>query len=483
MLTRLKVSGFKNLRDVDIRFGPFTCVAGANGSGKSNLFDAIQFLSALADSTLLDAALSVRNEKGKTFDIRELFYHAEDNYDSQMTFHVEMLVPQEGIDDLGQKAKASVTFLCYKIAIAYRNSRESVTLGGLEIIREELHHINQKNAQAHLRFPHSYKWRKSAVTGKRSGKSPLISTVEGEKRSIKLHQDGIQGGKPLARLASNLPRTVLSAANAAESPTVLLAKREMQSWRILQLEPAALRNSDNFTTPPKLKADGSSLAATLYRLANTSVKSIPSIYAQLANRLSDLIDEAHDIEVDPDEKRELLTIIVRDTKGTKFPARSLSDGTLRFLALAVLELDSDFQGLICMEEPENGIHPLRIPAMLRLLDDICTDTNEPVVEDNPLRQVIINTHSPAVVSQIPDDSLLVSKIKEFHEWERIFTQVSYASLPKTWRTNIPGHAAVPKGDLLSYLNPVFREKDEGTTGQRVIDREDIQKLVLGDRGL
>ncbi len=41
MLTRLKVSGFKNLVDVDVHFGPFTCIAGANGVGKSNLFDAI----------------------------------------------------------------------------------------------------------------------------------------------------------------------------------------------------------------------------------------------------------------------------------------------------------------------------------------------------------------------------------------------------------------------------------------------------------
>ena len=31
MLTRLRVSGFKNLIDVDVRFGPFTCIAGANG--------------------------------------------------------------------------------------------------------------------------------------------------------------------------------------------------------------------------------------------------------------------------------------------------------------------------------------------------------------------------------------------------------------------------------------------------------------------
>lgn len=49
MLTRLTVNGFKNLIGVDVRFGPFTCIAGANGVGKSNLFDAIRFLSALSE--------------------------------------------------------------------------------------------------------------------------------------------------------------------------------------------------------------------------------------------------------------------------------------------------------------------------------------------------------------------------------------------------------------------------------------------------
>jgi AAA15 family ATPase/GTPase len=56
MLTRFKVNGFKNLMDVDVRFGPFTCVAGVNGVGKSNLFDAIRFLSLLASKTLIEAA-------------------------------------------------------------------------------------------------------------------------------------------------------------------------------------------------------------------------------------------------------------------------------------------------------------------------------------------------------------------------------------------------------------------------------------------
>ena len=74
MIIRLKVNGFKNLVDVDVRFGPFTCVAGANGVGKSNLFDAIRFLSALASRPLTEAASSIRAEGGSASDLRNLFH-------------------------------------------------------------------------------------------------------------------------------------------------------------------------------------------------------------------------------------------------------------------------------------------------------------------------------------------------------------------------------------------------------------------------
>lgn len=112
------------------------------------------------------------------------------------------------------------------------------------------------------------------------------------------------------------------------------------------------------------------------------------------------------------ERRELLTLEVTDHDGTVHPARSLSDGMLRFLALAILEADPQARGLVCLEEPENGIHPRRIPAMLQLLQDIAVDVECPVGPDDLLRQVIVNTHSPAVVPQVPDASLLVAEWKE-----------------------------------------------------------------------
>jgi len=122
-------------------------------------------------------------------------------------------------------------------------------------------------------------------------------------------------------------------------------------------------------------------------------------FAQIATRLSKLIDDLQTVRIDRDLQRELLTLYASGKDGTSHPARSLSDGTLRFLALAVLEMDPEAQGVICLEEPENGIHPSRIPALLQLLQDIACDTDEAVDEDNPLRQVIVNTHSPSVVAE------------------------------------------------------------------------------------
>jgi predicted ATPase len=187
----------------------------------------------------------------------------------------------------------------------------------------------------------------------------------------------------------------------------------MQSWRLLQLEPSSLRQPDLFTAPTKLAANGSHLAATLYRLARASKGSgsgngsgEAQVFSRIANRLGELIDDVRAVSVDREERRELLTLNVTGSDGTVHPARALSDGTLRFLALTLLELDPEATGLLCLEEPENGIHPDRIPAMLRLLKDIATDTEEPLGDDNPLRQVIINTHSPAVVGEVADDDIL-----------------------------------------------------------------------------
>lgn len=491
MIIRLKADGFKNLVDVDVRFGPFTCVAGVNGVGKSNLFDAIRFLSALASKPLTEAALSIRAEGGSASDIRNLFHRIGAKYSDRMSFEVEMIVPQEAVDDLGQTGKATNTMLRYSLELGYcGDEHNTMSPGSLEILKEELSHIKKGEAGKHLLFEHSTKeWRATVLKAGRRVPYFISTEDDGATRIIKLHQDGGGSrGKPLPRSASNLPRTVLSAANAAESPTVLCARREMESWRILQLEPSALRKPDEINAPSHLTLNGGHLPATLYRLAHTpsgtienSVRNIDPdfIFTKVANRLSTLIGDVSRVWVDRDDRREILTLQVIGKDGTEHPARSLSDGTLRFLALTVLELDTITKGVLCLEEPENGIHPERIPAMLQLLQDIAIDPNERVDETNPLRQVIVNTHSPAVVSEVPDNSLLVAETREDMREGHRFNKVIFACLSDTWRTKAPEKTPlVSKGKLMNYLNPASSSPPKrAPRSRRVADRDDLQMLL------
>ena len=136
-----------------------------------------------------------------------------------------------------------------------------------------------------------------------------------------------------------------------------------------------------------------------------------------------------------------------------YSASSLSDGTLRFLALAVLASDRDASGLICMEEPENGIHPSRIPEMLSLVRSLAdADTREPTdrADAASVRQVIINTHSPLVVVELPPDDLLMAHSLRLKGAEF----VEFKPLWDTWRAksaSLKPNEIITRGDLLSYL--------------------------------
>ena len=222
------------------------------------------------------------------------------------------------------------------------------------------------------------------------------------------------------------------------------------------------------------------------------------LYARLSRRLIEFIDDVREITIDHDEKREILTIMLTGCDGTTHSARALSDGALRFLALAVLELDTQTFGVLCLEEPENGIHPESIPAMLSLLMDIAVDVEKPVGPDNPLRQVIINTHSPAVVSRVPEESLLLSELAVMQKNGREFKSARFCSLADTWRQNAPEKpATVARKRLKAYFPPVVslepeidysakeRKKETGNSKDQQTERSDPHPLlpfpVTGER--
>ena len=174
----------------------------------------------------------------------------------------------------------------------------------------------------------------------------------------------------------------------------------------------------------------------------------------MAGRLADLSGlKVRKLTVQEDDVRELLTVELTESGGMILPARSLSEGTLRFLALCVLLEDPSVTCLLCMEEPENGIHPANIGAMVSLVRDLAVDATDAPGPDNPFRQVIINTHSPYVVQLVdPQDLLFADTALQRAPAGSLAPGLLLRPLAGTWReasqTEVP---AVTKPDILPYL--------------------------------
>ncbi|MPZ80004.1 MAG: AAA family ATPase [Actinophytocola sp.] len=453
MLTRLEVDGFKNLLGLSIDFGAFTCIAGENGTGKSNVFDAIQFLSLLADRSLIESAQEVRGIHGERLgDPRDLFWNGHSWPERRMRFAAEMIVPGEVEDDFGRAAKATITFLRYELEIGYAAPSGLDKVGRLVLLEENLRHIKLGDAPAHLRFPHSTsKFRNVVLHGKRSGTAFISTTVEDGQPIVSIHQDGGSRGQPKRAAASRAPATVVSTVTSNDDPTILAARREMQSWRRLALEPSALRTADRYVDDRMMDVNGRHLAAALFRVANRAGSEPEAAYARVAGRLADLTGiHVRDLRVDQNDVRELLTIQLVESSGLTLPARSLSEGTLRFLALCVLLEDPSVTGLICMEEPENGIHPANMDAMVQLVQDLAVDPQTTPGDDNPFRQVVINTHAPAIVQLVDPGDLLFADtaIRKGPDGNTAHV-LRLQPMADTWRAK--GHSAVTRADILPYL--------------------------------
>ena len=363
MLTRLEADGFKNLAGFSIEFGPCTCIAGPNGIGKSNIFDAIHFLSLLADRSILEAALHVRARTGDTARIDDLFSRSGDSHRSTFRLAAEMLVDREVRDDFARTGEATSTFLRYEIEIGRRTDgtdRTDPFVSDMELRSEALSLIRQGDAGKRLRFPHSKaRFRDAVVKNRRFAKSGYISTERSQdgEPEIVIHQDGGARGPGQRAPARTAPKTIVGTTNSIGTPTILAARREMQKWRLLSLEPSAMRQPDRLRRdPPFVSDNGRHLASALDRLVRTRSSPKDDVAAHISARLAELVPITG-VDVVRDDVRELLTLSVTEASGQQFPASAVSDGTLRFLALAVLAEDPEARGLLCIEEPETASTP------------------------------------------------------------------------------------------------------------------------------
>src|SRR5271168_2425842 len=95
MLTRIEIDGFKTFEGFGLDLKPLTAIVGPNASGKSNLFDALRFLSLLAQFDIRTAMQDLRGQP------EELFRQTSVGTSDQITFAIEVLLNRTGTDAFG----------------------------------------------------------------------------------------------------------------------------------------------------------------------------------------------------------------------------------------------------------------------------------------------------------------------------------------------------------------------------------------------
>lgn len=219
--------------------------------------------------------------------------------------------------------------------------------------------------------------------------------------------------------------------------------RNLNCWRLYHFVDTSatspLKMTADINDNRFLRPDGSNLAAFLYYLRHkheSSYHLIQGVIRQVAPFFDDFVLEP--LKLNPN------TIQLEwRHKGSDayFDASSLSDGTLRFIALATLFLqpESDRPSVILVDEPELGLHPRAITLLASMVKQASVTT-----------QVIISTQSPLLLDHFqPEDVLVADRVNGGTQLTRLDSAKLQAwledySLGQLWEKNELGGR--PRGE-------------------------------------
>ncbi len=158
----------------------------------------------------------------------------------------------------------------------------------------------------------------------------------------------------------------------------------------------------------RLEEDFSNLGLFLNKL-----RRIPAAKRAILSALEDLYEGLSDFDVSIEGG----TVQVFFTEGDfTIPATRLSDGTLRYLCLLAIVCDPNPPPLVCIEEPELGLHPDILPKLADLL-----------IAASARTQLIVTTHSDILVDAMTErpEAILVC---EKHEGRTTIERLEGAKL-------------------------------------------------------
>lgn len=390
MLTRIEIDGFKTFENFALDLRPFTAIVGPNASGKSNLFDALRFLSLLAQTDIRTAMQDLRGQP------EELFRQTGSGSTDHMTFAVEVLLEPQGIDPFGRVYEIRAQRLRYELTLEMKRDVSDLPRS-VFVARERCIPMARKDDSA--------AYLKEVKPNYNSRISPFIR-VSDSHDAIEIRQDDRQKhGRPISLSLNEASRTALSTVITAEFRHLFALREALSDLRFLEINPKAARDSNDRLEDRKLRADASNLAAALARLKDETADDLrpDGVLSDIASDLSALIPSVCKLNVTSDERKFAFSIGFTDS--LTFSSRVISDGTLRLLALLTVLNDPSRRGTLCFEEPENGVHEGRIPMLVDYLRGAAQIKSD---GDQRPFQILINTHSPKVMKALRDEEIVVA---------------------------------------------------------------------------
>ena len=335
---QLSVKGFRSLRNVTLPLDHVAVYRGGNGTGKTNIYRALEFC---RHAALGDLSLWLAKQGG----LASCRWGGETRSREKARISISVTVGD----------------LRYHIEVGHPAPTHAA------FANEPL--IKEETVEAH------YGGRTRTLM-RRSGPSVTLTGLDGSKQ----HWDDLL--LPSETALSRLPAEA-AASDVAGLRDILLGWRFFHRFRVDTDSP--LRSPVPAVTATKLDADGGNLAAVFATLEHIRQDTI-----DLKALVSQAFGGAELVIPYPEGQAEFF-IRWPDFPQRLFSQAELSDGTLQFLALCGALLSYHAPRLVVLNEPEASLHPDLMPALASLIGSAAETT-----------QIIVVTHSTELTGHLEE---------------------------------------------------------------------------------
>jgi len=390
MLTRIKIGGYKSLKNVEVRLSDLSVLFGPNAAGKSNFLDCLQLLSKLATARTIKEAFEppYRGKPLESFTFGEQgIKGAMEKERLSFSIEVDVRLSDAVVEAVNRQIKemrrsssldseaaeaARTTSAVRERNLRYRIEVEMLPRSGILRVADEY--------LAALTY-------KGEPTGKRR---PFLSR-EGNRLHLRL-----EGQAHPSYYERYLDHSILSLPHyPPHYPHLVAMRKELENWLFFYFEPRERMRAAN---PVKEVRHIGLMGEELASFLNTLKALDEGQFRAVEKALRTIMPNVQGIGVEVSNLGEVELTLKEN--GIPVPARILSEGTLRILGLLSLAGAREQPSLIGFEEPENGIHPRRIQLVAELLKTRASSGET---------QYIVTTHSPLLPDLVSGESLFVCK--------------------------------------------------------------------------